>query len=175
MILGNLLSINRDQRGITLAELMIALCISGLVLSGIAMGISLTTNTSARNSNHTVVLQQAQNAMHWIEQDVRMAQEVDVDSGDSGFPLTLTWVDWDGTEHQIIYSVEQDKLKRSYSIDSQEPNIHTVAEYVDNDSAATNCQLASGTLTFEVTITLGSGPNISSKTVTFQGSPRAGL
>ena len=161
---------DKAQRGFTLIELLIAITITGFISSGIAMGIMQTIATTTRNSNHTAAIKQVQNIGHWFERDVKMAQEVQVDEGDSGLPLVLSWVGWDGAEYEITYFLEGNELKRSYSVDGGEPSVLLVAESVD--PSLTNCQLVGNMLILEVSVTVGVGSGAVTETAVFRAEPR---
>ena len=62
MIFGRLRMIQRDQRGLTLVELLIAILLAGIVTSGITMTIFQVFNINSRNSNHMIAIRQVQNA-----------------------------------------------------------------------------------------------------------------
>lgn len=116
MILGRLRWISKDQRGFTLIELLVALAITGLISSGISMTIFQLLSGNAQNSSQTKVVRQVQNVGYWISQDTLMAQVVEPDSGATGFPLTLTWAEFgvDEDEHQVVYTLVVDQLKREH-------------------------------------------------------------
>ena len=134
---GRITKLIRGQRGFTFMEMLVALTIAGLIGTGVTTGIVQTINTSVRNSDHTVAVKNVQNAIYWVRRDVKMAQTIQVDAGDSGLPLVLSWVEWDNTQHQITYSVEEGKLKRSHSINGGEPGMLLVADFIDSDPAST--------------------------------------
>jgi len=170
---GRAAAVNRNQRGFTFIEMLVALTIASLIGVGVTTAITQTLNTSVRNSDHTVAVKQVQNAIYWVRRDAKMAQTVQVDEGDSGLPLTLTWVEWDNTQHQITYVVEEGKLKRRHSIDGGEPTTLLVAEYINPDPALTNCEFTVGVLTFKVTTTVGSGSLATEETQVFRVDPRS--
>jgi hypothetical protein len=101
------------------------------------------------------------NAIYWISRDAQMAQAI---AGDEGFPATtnldLTWTGWDNTVNQVVYSVVDGQLRRSYSVDGGEPSVTLVAEYINPNPASTNCTSDNGTLTITVTGSVGEGSKI---------------
>jgi hypothetical protein len=79
-----------------------------------------------------------------------------------GFPLTLTWNEYiNGAEHQIVYSLAGNELRRSSSVDGGAPTVATVAEFITAD---TNCEFAGGVLTLTVTATVGAGSQEATET-----------
>jgi type II secretory pathway pseudopilin PulG len=145
----------RDQSGLTVIELLVVVAVAGMIGTGVAAGITHMYGVTSRNSDHAAALTQVRNAGYWIRRDARMAQTVQVDAGASGFPLTLSWVAWDGSRHDVTYAIEQGQLQRRHSIDGGAPSTLLAAEFVDADPAATNCQFAGGILTVKITVAPG--------------------
>jgi len=114
------------------------------------------------------------NSIYWVTHDAQMSQTIEPD-GASGFPLTLSWTEWDNSEHQVIYSLDDDRLMRSYSIDGNEPGETLVAQYINSVSENTTCEFASGMLTLKVTTTVGEGKRAISVTKLHEITPRPGL
>jgi len=146
--------INKNQRGFMLIEVIVATAITSLMSVGITMAISHVLNVNALSTNHVTALKQVENAAYWISRDAQMAQIVQT-SGGSGFPLNLSWIEWDNTMHQVSYSLEANKLERSHSVNSSEPSRTVVAQYINADSGMTNCQFVDGAFTFRVTASVG--------------------
>lgn len=151
MILHRLRLINKNQRGVTLIELLIALLISGVITGGITMSIFQVFDGNARTTNRMIAVKQVQNAGYWISRHVQMTQSIAI-TGVSGFPLTLTWTEWDGTGHQVVYSLEDmtggfKQLERqhlTYDAEGNEVGNETtiVAQYIDPDN--TSCEVTGG-------------------------------
>jgi len=180
MIFGRLRVIQRDQRGLTLLELLIAIVLAGAITSGITMTIFQVFDTSSRTSNHMIAIRQVQHAGKQVSEDLLQAQDVVPDES-PGFPLTLTWTDWGetGGEHEVIYTLEDNKLWRSESVNDGEPTVTRVAEYIDPDQTCCGCGCGEdcgcdcggdcGCLTFKVTANVGG----QSETREYEVTPRA--
>ena len=174
MIFRRLKSINNNQRAFTLIEIVVILAITSLIGVGTATATVQTLTQSSRNTDFTTASRQVLNAIHWLSRDAQMAQTVEPD-GASGFPLTLTWVEWDNTTHQVVYTIEDTSMKRSYSVDGGEPTEMVVAQNINPETPLTNCEFAGWVLTVKVTATLGQGANAVSVTKVREIAPRPGL
>lgn len=137
--------INKSQSGFTLVEMLVVVAILGFVGVAANTAVSQTVKWSTRGPEYMTAIKQVENAFHWINRDVRQAQTIEPGK-DSGFPLSLAWVDWDGTAYQVIYTVENGELKRSHSVNGTASSELVVARYVNPETVMTNCWLtADGT------------------------------
>ena len=153
--------LKKDQRGLTLIELVIAITIIGLVTAAITMAIFQVFTMNTRTSNRMAAVSQVQHAGKLVSEDILMAQNV-MPGGSSGFPLTLTWTDWaTGDGHEIIYtwgdipSSELKILLREHKIGGVLDSTTKVAEYIDSDPDQTSCAWDGEVLTFKVTANVG--------------------
>ena len=160
--------INTNQRGFTMIEVIMALAVTAIITGGITMTIFQVFDGNTRSSNHMIAVRQVQNAGYWISHDTQMAQSVALTAGPDGFPLTLTWADWDsGDVHKVVYTLLADnKLQREHYTNLNPDATTFVAEYID--PTGTSCQFAGGKLTFTVTATVGT----QSETRTYEVVPR---
>lgn len=161
MILRNIRLFSQDQKGFTLIEMLASLAIAGLVGLGATIANAQVMEQTARNNDYTTASRHTLNALQWLSRDIQMAQTV---AGADGFPatsnLTLTWVEWDNTVNQVDYSVVNGQLWRSFSVDGGDPGLTLVAEYINSDPEMTNCVSDNGTLTIEITGSVGAGSTI---------------
>ncbi len=144
MMLRRLGLIHRSQRGFTALELLIAFAITGIVAGAATTAILQVYSGSAHSSNHMTVVRQVQSAGYWISRDSQMAQRVN-STGASGFPLTLTWTDWEtGDGYEVVYDLSADKLQRKHYTNTTLDETGIVAQYIDSDPTKTRCGFTTG-------------------------------
>jgi len=172
MIFHRLGLINKDQRGFSLTELMLAFLIAGIITAGITTTIFSVVNGSARTSNHMTAVRQVQNAGYCVSRDAQMAQPQKVVAS-GALPFTLKWTDWDKNNHEVVYSLADNKLQRSHSINGGLAETGIIAEFINPDPAMTGCDFTDGKLTFTVTATVGAGSRYEqSETRVYEVVPR---
>jgi len=164
----------KGQRGFTLIEVIAALAITGLIGVGVSTATVQVLNQSARNSDYTTASGHTMNAIYWISRDAHVSQTVEP-NGASGFPLTLSWTEWDNSEHEVTYAIDGDKLRRNYSVDGGGPNQTLVAQYINSVSENTTCEFTGGVLMIRVTTTVGDGTHAISVAKVRKITPRPGL
>jgi len=162
---------HQSQKGFTLVEVLGVIAIIGLVGAGIGTAVFQVMNISASSSNLITAIKRTESAAYWIVRDVQMSQAVEP-SGGSGFPLNLSWVEWDNTTHQVSYTLENGKLWRSYSVNGAEPSLTLTAESISEDADKTSCQYADGMLSLRITASTG-GFREASETRIAQVIPRS--
>ncbi len=150
MTSGVLRLIAKRQRGSTLIDLAIAMGVGALISGAITMTTFQVFTTNAQSTAHMTAVKQVESAIHQVSRDVRMAQTVEPGE-DSGFPLKLTWVEWNDTANEVTYSVENGNLRRSHSVDGSEPTDTIVAQHIDSSSEMTSAQLSDSVLTLKIT------------------------
>jgi prepilin-type N-terminal cleavage/methylation domain-containing protein len=173
MKLPRLGSARAGQTGFTLIEMIVVLAITGFIGAAAATAAALVYREGSRNSDYTAASQQAMNAVYWISRDALMAQTVTTNGID--FPLTLVWKGWDSSSNNVTYKIENNALKRSYSINGAAPQETLIAQYINGGSGNTICSFNGTVLTVTITATVGTGTR--AVTVTKEGkiAPRPGL
>ncbi len=168
MIFRRLGLLNKSQKGFTVLELLIVFTVTGLVAGGITTAVFQIFDGSARSGNHMTAIRQVQNAGYWVSRDTQMAQSVDTDNVTPPEILELTWTEWDGTGHEVVYRLVSNQLQRgyvSYTADGTVTDNETsvVAQYINSSPTLTSCNFTDGKLIFTVTATLGSGSRVQSE------------
>jgi prepilin-type N-terminal cleavage/methylation domain-containing protein len=130
----------RQQAGYTLIEMVMVIAIMGILTVAVNQAISHAVRISSHGADSMTAIKQVENALHWLNIDVQQSRTIEPELGD-GFPLSLSWIDWDGSVHDVTYTIDGSDLKRSVSTDGAPPTQMVIAQYVDPDAAATNCRL----------------------------------
>jgi len=170
--------INKNQSGVTMMELVIAIAISGVIIGAITSALFQVVETSASTNNHMIAVRHVQNAGYWVSLDALMAQQepVIVENAGQLESITFTWTEWNtNIVHQVVYTFTGSGL-RSVQRDHSENGVITktgiIAEYID--PANTSCQFVDGKLTLTVTAAVGGGSQVQSETRTYEIVPRPG-
>jgi prepilin-type N-terminal cleavage/methylation domain-containing protein len=130
------------QAGYTLIEMVLVVAILGLLAVAVNQAIVHTVRIGSRGTDSMTAIAQLENASYWLNIDGQQAQEMQ--SGKvNGFPLELTWTAWNGNNHKVTYSIQDDEMTRSTYINDVFDSQMTIARYLDPDAAKTNCRLPS--------------------------------
>ena len=154
-----LLRLRPGEKGFTIIEMLISLAVTAFIGLGVSVAITQITTQTATNTNYTAASQEAMNAVHWIGQDIQMAQSV---NGSTGFPetddLTMSWTWWDNSEYTVTYSLQDGVLTRSYDNGTSSYNT-VVARDVSSDPGLTYCTSDNYSYNISITIEIGTGQN----------------
>lgn len=163
MIIQNIKKSIGNRQGFTLIEVVLVLAIMSVIGTVASIATVQIMKQGARNGDFTAAGQYTMTAIQWIDQDAEMSQQIET-NGASGFPLTLSWIDWDSNEYEVVYSTENGTLKRNYSINSTIASQMIVAKCINSISENTTCERNNEILTLKVTATVGKGDNAVSVT-----------
>ena len=140
----------RSQLGFTLAEVVIAIAVSAILLVGSVELVSHMVIATAKNRANTMAMLQVQYVGFWITEDVVQARADGVSLGGAqGFPLTVEWTAWNGDVNKITYSVEGQvwKLTRHYQYTPKGGAVIDKGTVVVGESlepAGTSCEWVTG-------------------------------
>jgi prepilin-type N-terminal cleavage/methylation domain-containing protein len=176
----NMKRLHKDQRGLTIIELLVVIVLTGLITAAITTTFFQVFNMNARTANHMSALSQVQHAGKLVSEDILQSQEQTAE-GATGFPLSLNWTEggMSGDSHEIIYTLEDmpsgelKRLQREQKINLVLESITIVAEYIDPDQ--TSCVPIGDAFKFTVTATVGEGTwGEESETRIYRVQPRPG-
>ena len=122
-----------NQRGFTLIEMLIAIAIAGLIISSIAAVIMQTVTVSAADSKRMEAVKQVENALHWIDRDAQMTSRNSLNTNNPtlpNFPLKLSWINFDGEQHAVTYSIVSGVLQRSESVNGGTASVSSIAQHI---------------------------------------------
>jgi len=174
MTFRRLVRAHRNEKGLTLVELVMAMGVTAIILGGITATLWQVFNTNTRSVNHMTAVRQVQSAGYWVSQDALMAQSITTDNGTtSHLPMTLTWTDWDGVVHSVTYSFDNNRLKRTQG-SGGDLIAHYIVPKSPTDLDGTICDFTSGKLVFTVKATVGSGATAGTEVRVYEVTPRTG-
>ena len=159
-LLSQLWGWSRDERGLTLTELVMfvgaVMLLSSAIVAALYGVLSLPTSWQPR----VLATKDIRNAESWFATDVANAHSTSlVDGGATSTQATLSWTDGGGTDHDATYTLAQsgDLLR---GLDGTATT--TVARGVTDASFG----LSGGTVTFDITVASSQGQTRSSTLVT---------
>ncbi len=159
------------RAGFTLIELMIAIAVIAMLAGLVASAVNQTLNVNASSGARTDAIKQLDVAIDTMRRDIQMAQEVEALDA-KGFPLELSWREWNNTDYRITYSLQGNQLKREVAIDGGEAVGSILAGDI-SQIQVNNLPYHSGSLSISISSTVGGlKPAIESRT--FQVLPRTG-
>jgi len=168
--------IHKNQKGLTLVELLLAVAIVA-VIAVAANGVIVQLVQSNRTSNHMVAVRQVQQAGYRVSQDCIQAQDITNSTVNGGFPLTLNWTTWEGGEfHTVVYNLTPPsggvcQLQRKETVNTTTTTA-VVAQYIEPPNS-TRCSwnATEKVLTFNITARV----DLQTESRTYEIKPRASV
>lgn len=115
----------RDQKGLTLVEVLMAAGISMLIASTLGTALHQFIMTSERGNDELRALLDVQNAGHWLNLDGKTAKATNlIDGALPAESITLSWTSG-GQAHTSTYSLSGTDFKRDHN-----GTVTTVARHV---------------------------------------------
>ena len=167
------------RSGITLLEVLIAVAISGLLGGGIVTALSQLENVNSIDNARMISVKQVENAIHYLNRDVQMARQVQING--TGYWVRLNWTTWDSNQNNqvdYIYNATQETLSRSYTVDGGAATVSVVGNYITAVLATMPNGAATPpeeTWTFQVTATAVSKLKQAAETRQIKIVPRPGF
>ena len=107
MKLLNVKKLKKDQRGLTLIELVIVIALTGIITTAITMTVFQVFNMNTRASNHMTAVSQVQHAGKLVSEDILEAHPDMIDDNPPGEEFfVLGWTAQNGTVHAVNYTLE---------------------------------------------------------------------
>jgi prepilin-type N-terminal cleavage/methylation domain-containing protein len=150
----NMKRLHRDQRGLTIIELLVVIVLTSLITAAITTTFFQVFDMNTRTANHMSALSQVQQAGKLVSEDILQAQAIEDDPAGGEFLI----LGWNSTSvYEVTYTLEDGELWRSETVDGGAPATTRVAEYIDPDPTKTSCDWdpVETVLKFIVTATVG--------------------
>jgi len=166
----NMRRLHKDQRGLTIIELLVVIVLTGLITAAITTTFFQVFDMNARTANHMSALSQVQQAGKLVSEDILEAQPDMIDDSPAGGEFFI--LGWNITPaREVTYTLEDGELWRSETIGGDSTTTR-VAEHIDPDPTKTNCDWdnVEKVLIFKVTATVGE----ESETRIYRVQPRPG-
>lgn len=139
------------QKGFTLIEILVAMAVGGMLLTGIVSSIFQIVTGTKQINEESVAIADIENATHWLTRDIVMGQGTTL-VDDAPLPvsqMTITWTDYTSwaqqepsASHSVTYTYSGTELQRDY-----DNVVTTVGRHLTNVEFSLNGKLVTVTLT----------------------------
>ena len=108
------------QKGFTLVELLVAMAVGSLLLTGVLLSLQQVVVGTGRSNSQVIALTDVNHAALAIKKDLMMAQNTDLtDNVSQSGSVWLGWTDYtgwagDNATHTISYTLVGTELRRTY-------------------------------------------------------------
>lgn len=126
---------HKRQSGFTLIEVLVALAIMSVIVSGLSAITFQIFQISAQSSSISVATRQVQNAGQWISRDILQSTSPVAVTNSNEFPITINQdlSAYSGGSTTVVYSISLDNVKNTWQILRAEnggtPIV--IADYID--------------------------------------------
>jgi prepilin-type N-terminal cleavage/methylation domain-containing protein len=158
------------QKGMTLIELLVALAITGLLVTGISVSISQVISVNSANSSRMRAIKEIEVSIDSMRKDILSGLQISVNDSDTDF-LVSNWTEWDSpTAYNVRYSWNSTTHQLS-----RLPSEGTLNVFAKNiASRPLISKLVNGNLSITIEATV-EGYKSATETRTFEVKPRSGL
>jgi len=134
------MKVKNSQKGFTLVEILVAMAVEAMLLSGIVTAIFQTTEITIQSSAQITALEDIKNVARHITTDVRMAQATNLlDGAPPVNSLVLDWVGWyddngelSPVDYHCEYSLCGGRVQREYKKGGVETDITTIGQHISD-------------------------------------------
>ena len=145
----------QKQNGFSLAELLVAMLITAVLVAAVVSFYITTSNINTRINNETDATNQLKNAFNYINRDAEQAGLITITSPNN-FPLTLSWFQ-NTANKTVIYTIVNGTLQRTQYLNNVLQSTMNVAVNVNPNNTYTYCIWDSTNHTLSINITISKG------------------
>jgi prepilin-type N-terminal cleavage/methylation domain-containing protein len=142
-----LINTDNRQQGFTLVEVILVLGVLLILVVVITMSIAQVLTLNSNSTAHMTAVKEVENAVHYLTRDAQMAQQVTV-SAPPGFPLKMSWTEWDSNHIEVIYRIDGNQLIRSRIVNCHSPEEMVIIAHVD--AGTSSCSITNRQITFRI-------------------------
>jgi hypothetical protein len=138
----------RDSEGSTLAELLVYIGILAAFVGSFSVASFQAFGTRSDVADDGLAINELRRGLGWFADDVGMAREATVVAD----TLTLEWTDYFedlGAEHMVTYTIVEDRLVRSHSVDGGPAVVQAAARNVVSADFVIGARSVSAELTVD--------------------------
>lgn len=150
------MKVGNNQKGFTLIEIMVAMAVGGILLSGLVTAIFLTTGITMRSSTQITALEDIKTVARQLSID--MSSSSNITLADEPQPVNILGLDWttwyDETgnltriDHYCEYTLlEEGKVQREYWKTGESHDITTIGRYISNIEFSQDGSIVTVTIT----------------------------
>jgi prepilin-type N-terminal cleavage/methylation domain-containing protein len=168
MFISFLKKIRLRQHGFTLVELLVALAITGLIVTGIMASIFQVINVSAASNARMMAVKQIEVAVDRMRLDIQQGQQISINNSDTNF-LVSNWTEWDSA---TTYNVKYSWNSTTHQLSRLPSNgaLNVFAKNIASRPVVSKLDNGNWSITIVITVT---GYKSATETRTFEVQPRS--